>query len=302
MGTKIQPISLRLGHSINWNSNWQSTSEDFADSTFRDSQIEKLLKDFLSQNNILMDKLRVQESIDIHGRSHLIFTSEYFVRRKPFMRTFKRNNDIFKIPQLNKGYRRHLKKKRFFKQNFSLMVNQIVKVQAPVLVKNFLEDFYGGNQTSFDLRLINLLKSNSKHSNEINSNLRRFRGHDKRSLRTPYSKDIYFLVHKSILLQKTEMLGELMSTLLEKSKKHHLILNKIEHILKMISPMYKGLGGIKIEIKGRIGGSKRKRKRNMQIGALSLQQVNLPVKYSCHTSITRFGSTSIKIWIAHHDK
>ena len=214
MGTKIQPISLRLGHSINWNSNWQSTSEDFADSTFRDSQIEKLLKDFLSQNNILMDKLRVQESIDIHGRSHLIFTSEYFVRRKPFMRTFKRNNDIFKIPQLNKGYRRHLKKKRFFKQNFSLMVNQIVKVQAPVLVKNFLEDFYGGNQTSFDLRLINLLKSNSKHSNEINSNLRRFRGHDKRSLRTPYSKDIYFLVHKSILLQKTEMLGELMSTLL----------------------------------------------------------------------------------------
>ena len=216
-----------------------------------------------------MDKLRVQESIDVNGESHLILTSEYFVRRKPFMRIFKRNTNIFDIPQLNRGYKRRFKKKNFFRQNFSFMVNQIVKVQAPILVKNFLKDFYGKDNVSFDLRLINLLKCNSKHSNQINFNLRHFKGQDRRSLRTQYSKDIYFLIHKSILLQKTEMLGNLIATLLEKNKKHHLILNKIEHILKMISPIYKGLGGIKIEIKGRIAGSKRKRKRHMQIGALS---------------------------------
>jgi len=303
MGTKIQPISLRLGHSVNWNSNWQSHSEDFADSSFRDSQVEKLLKDFLSQNNILMDKLRVQEYVDINENSHLIFTSEYFVERKPFMQTFKKDNNVFKVPQLTKGYRVHLKRKKFFRKGFSHTVNQIIKVQAPVLVKNFLEDFYGEkNNISFSLRLINLIKSSSKHSNEINSNLKRFRGHHRRSLRTPYSKDMYFLIHKSILLQKTEMLGDIISTLLEKSKKHHLILNKVEYILKMISPMYKGLGGIKIEIKGRIGGSKRKRRRDIQIGALSLQQVDLPVKYSCHTAVTRFGSTSIKVWIAPYTK
>jgi len=202
MGTKVQPISLRLGQSVNWNSNWQSNSEDFADATFRDSQLEELLKNFLSQNNILMDKLRVQESIDVNGESHLILTSEYFVRRKPFMRIFKRNTNIFDIPQLNRGYKRRFKKKNFFRQNFSFMVNQIVKVQAPILVKNFLKDFYGKDNVSFDLRLINLLKCNSKHSNQINFNLRHFKGQDRRSLRTQYSKDIYFLIHKSILLQK----------------------------------------------------------------------------------------------------
>lgn len=301
MGTKVQPTSLRLGYSLNWNSNWQSNPEDFGDSTFRDSEIEKLLRDFLAQNDILMDKLRVQESIDINGKSHLILTSEYYVRRRPFMRNFKRKIDIFEIPQLNRGYRRYFRKKKFFKQNFSFMINQIIKVQAPILVKKFLEDFYGRNDISFDLRLINILKSNSKHSNLINSKLKRLRGYDRRSLRTPYSKDIYFLIHKSIFLQKTEMLGDLISNLLEKSKKHHLILNKIEHILKMIAPLYKRLGGIKIQVKGRIAGSKRKRKRSMQIGALSLQQIDLPVKYSYHTSITRFGSTSIKIWIANLD-
>ena len=177
-----------------------------------------------------------------------------------------------------------------------------MKVQAPILVKIFLEDFYKEKDISFNLRLINILKCNKKHSNTINSNLKRLRGFDRRSIRTPYSKDVYFLIHKSILLQKTEMLGDLISTLLEKSKRHHQILNKIEHILKMISPMYRKLGGIKIEIKGRVGGSKRKRKRQMQIGALSLQQINLPVKYSCHTSVTRFGATSVKIWIAQFNR
>ena len=98
MGTKIQPISLRLGNSVNWDSNWQSNSKDFADSTFRDSQLEELLKNFLAQNGILMDKLRVQESIDINGKSHLILTSEYFVRRKLFMKTFKRKMISSKFP------------------------------------------------------------------------------------------------------------------------------------------------------------------------------------------------------------
>ena len=50
-------------------------------------------------------------------------------------------------------------------------------------------------------------------------------------------------------------------------------------------------------VKGRIGGVKRKRHRTLQVGRLALQEIQLPVAYSMHTSLTRFGSTSIKIWL-----
>ena len=70
------------------------------------------------KNNILMDKLRVQEYVDINENSHLIFTSEYFVERKPFMQTFKKDNNVFKVPQLTKGYRVHLKRRKFFRKGF----------------------------------------------------------------------------------------------------------------------------------------------------------------------------------------
>ena len=31
MGTKIQPIALRLGQSVSWKSNWQAQSDEYAD-------------------------------------------------------------------------------------------------------------------------------------------------------------------------------------------------------------------------------------------------------------------------------
>ena len=60
---------------------------------------------------------------------------------------------------------------------------------------------------------------------------------------------------------------------------------------------YKHVRGLRIKVKGRIGGVKRKRHRTLQVGRLALQEIQLPVAYSMHTSLTRFGSTSIKIWL-----
>ena len=41
MGT-VQPVGYRLAHANNWKSNWQNHSHQFADSAFRDGQLEKL--------------------------------------------------------------------------------------------------------------------------------------------------------------------------------------------------------------------------------------------------------------------
>ena len=85
MGT-VQPVGYRLAHSNNWKSNWQNHSHQFADSAFRDGQLEKLINDFGNQYGILVSNLRVQEMVGPNGLPHLILTCTYYVRSKIFMK------------------------------------------------------------------------------------------------------------------------------------------------------------------------------------------------------------------------
>ena len=110
MGTKIQPIALRLGQSVNWKSNWQAQSDEYADMTFRDNQLQKLMRDFLRQHSILMGDLYVQETIQDNGSTHLILTSTFYTRKRPFLTAFKRKNNLFEIKQLNRGRKRYAKR------------------------------------------------------------------------------------------------------------------------------------------------------------------------------------------------
>ena len=58
----------------------------FADSAFRDSQLEKLINDFSNQYGILVSNLRVQEMVGPDGLPHLILTCTYYIRSKIFMK------------------------------------------------------------------------------------------------------------------------------------------------------------------------------------------------------------------------
>jgi len=300
MGTKVQPIGFRLGNSLNWQASWQAKPNAFADKAFRDNQLDKLLRDFLRQHGILMGRLRVQEITQSNGENHLILTSTYFVRRKPFLNELKRNINFYDIPQINDTYGLRWKRRNFLKQYVPIALKEIIQVQAPVLVKKFLEEMRHPNSgpVSFDLRLLDVFKVSPKHSAAVHASKTSMNRRDRMAMRQPYSKDVYFLVHKMILMQDTTMLGELVAHLLEKTKKHHQVLNKIEELITIVSKQYKGINGIRIQTKGRIGGSKRKRKRNLQIGALALQRISLPMDFTNTTSITRFGTTSVRVWMA----
>ena len=65
MGTKIQPIALRLGQSVSWKSNWQAQSDEYADMTFRDNQLQELMRNFLRQHGILMGDLYIQVNTEV---------------------------------------------------------------------------------------------------------------------------------------------------------------------------------------------------------------------------------------------
>ena len=297
MGSKVQPIGFRLGHSLNWKANWQAHTQEFGDKAFRDHQIETLLRDFLRQHGILMGTLSTQELILQDGKKHLLFNANYFVRRRTFLQAFKQKTKLKDIKQLKNPRKRWIKQKLFLQQAFNFRINEIIKVQAPILVANFLKEFQSNHQNSFELRLVDTFKIGKPHSLAIHKMQRTIRGRDRRFSRSPYGKDIYFLIHKMILTKDTAMVGNLIATLLEKTKKHHWVLNNIEGLVKIVYLQYQGLNGIRIQTKGRIAGSKRKRKRQFQIGALALQRIDLPVQYSCHKAVTRFGVTSIKIWL-----
>ena len=303
MGT-VQPVGYRLAHANNWKSNWQNHSHQFADSAFRDGQLEKLINDFCSQYGILVSNLRVQEIVRPNGLPHLILTCTYYVRSKIFMKKmgFK---DIQKqlpdpvFPKYVRGY--YKKRRKYFKSQSKYhreeSLNMVIKVMAPALVNKFLKEFYGNKHVSFDLRMLNTFKANTTHSDLIHQMKRLMRWKQRRIMRNHFSKDIYYTLHEAIITQDTKMLGDLIANLLEKTKRHHPILNVIQNLMRITMRQYKNVRGLRIKIKGRIGGVKRKRHRTLQVGRLALQEIQLPVAYSMHTSLTRFGSTSIKIWL-----
>ena len=304
MGTKVQPVGYRLAHSNNWKSNWQNHPDVFADSAFRDNQLEKLINDFSNQYGILVSNLRVQEMVGPNGLPHLILTCNYYIRSKIFMKKmgFKEINKQIPEPVWPKYVRGYYKKRRTYYKHQAKnyrkgSLNTVIKVLAPSLVNGFLKEFYKDKPLSFDLRMINTFKANTHHSDIIHQMKRLMKWKQRRIMRNDFSKDIYYTLHQAIITQDTKMLGDLIANLLEKTKRHHPILNVIQRLMNIIMRQYKHVRGLRIKVKGRIGGVKRKRHRTLQVGRLALQEIQLPVAYSMHTSLTRFGSTSIKIWL-----
>ena len=54
--------------------------------------------------------------------------------------------------------------------------------------------------------------------------------------------------------------------------------------------------GYKLQIKGRINGSKRKRKNTFQEGCIPLNSLNKDIKYTFDEFITKTGICSLKMW------
>ncbi len=54
--------------------------------------------------------------------------------------------------------------------------------------------------------------------------------------------------------------------------------------------------GYKLQIKGRINGSKRKRKNTFQEGCIPLSTLNKDIKYTFDEFITKAGICSLKMW------
>ena len=115
--------------------------------------------------------------------------------------------------------------------------------------------------------------------------------------RLPYTKDLFMIIHKMMLLKDSTILGETIVPLLEKTTKHHQAINNIENLCQLVFNQYKGLKGFRIDFKGRIGGSARSKVRTFKLGSIPAQKLSANIEYSFHEAVTRYGVCSIRIWL-----
>jgi len=92
------------------------------------------------------------------------------------------------------------------------------------------------------------------------------------------------------------ILSKYIARTIKKKKNNRGYLNFINRILKEYYKMNPKILGYKIQIKGRINGSKRKRKNTFQEGCIPLSTLNKDIKYTFDEFITKAGICSLKMW------
>ena len=100
----------------------------------------------------------------------------------------------------------------------------------------------------------------------------------------------------ALTLGKMHIISKYIIRTIKKKKIHRGYLNFINRILKEYFKMNSKILGYKLQIKGRINGSKRKRKLVYQEGQIPLSSLNKNIQYTFDEFITKSGICSVKMW------
>lgn len=111
--------------------------------------------------------------------------------------------------------------------------------------------------------------------------------------------NVFHLVHlfyTSLTFKNPQLLGIFISRVIKKNIKSFRFL--FFFLSRILLPIFtfSGLKGLKIQFKGRLGSSLRKRTSIINFGSMPLQTINCEIKYSFTESITIYGICGIKIW------
>lgn len=111
--------------------------------------------------------------------------------------------------------------------------------------------------------------------------------------------DVKYLVHliyTSFIFKSPNLLGVFISRVIKKNiKSFNFFFNFLSRTLLPLF-IFSNLSGLKIQFKGRLGSSLRKRTSIILFGSMPLQSIDSVVNYSFNESITIYGVCGIKIW------
>jgi ribosomal protein S3 len=104
------------------------------------------------------------------------------------------------------------------------------------------------------------------------------------------------LTYTSFIFKNPRLLGLLLGNILKKNIKMFRFF--FFFCSKTLLPlfMFSNLNGLKIQFKGRLGTSLRKRTSIIQFGQMPLQSIDYDIKYSFTEAVTIYGTCGIKIW------
>ena len=275
MGTKVHPTGLRLGNHINWDSSLRTSKFDYANAIHQNLQIKALIRKTLKDYGIIVGKLFIRQiktktlSYKIQGSYYITLNTKTLIKKQ---NSFEKN---------------------LFNDDLNNNIDIIINKQLNELIRQYLNKI--DSNIKCELDLTNVLNLGQYHTSLVaKKGIKQMRGP---MTRLPYTKDLFMVIHKMMLLKDSTILGETIVPLLEKTTKHHQAINNIESLCQLVFNQYKGLRGFRIDFKGRIGGSARSKVRTFKLGSITAQKLSANIEYSFHEAVTRYGVCSIRIWL-----
>jgi ribosomal protein S3 len=194
--------------------------------------------------------------------------------------------------------------------------NSIIKIKINKISKNiyiyiFVNNYFKRDILNKKIKIINSLNSFLKNKyniklfilktqfklNKYQKNLRFFIKFLKKK-RKKNKKLLKFLSICQIAfsINKMNMISKYVCRTIKKKKIHRGYLNFINKILKEFYKMNPKILGYKLQVKGRLNRSKRKRKFTYQEGQIPLSSLNKNIQYTFDEFITKSGICSVKMW------
>ena len=101
----------------------------------------------------------------------------------------------------------------------------------------------------------------------------------------------------ALYTKNISIISQFIKQSLEKKKSHKKQIRLINNILQEFFKMFSNFLGYRLQFKGRLNGSKRKKKLVYQKGKIPLNTLKYDIKYHFNEFKTPSGVCSIKFWV-----
>lgn len=196
-----------------------------------------------------------------------------------------KDNKIMKIDiqKVSKNLYIYIYLQRSHRKKYILRKNNLMQ-QLNVLL---------GNQYNIKLFIVPIASKHLRLKKSIRFILNTFK--NRFTLNYRFKKIIYVLTY-ALTTQNFNMISKLLKENLEKKKIQKGYLNFFNKVLILFFQSYSNFLGYKIQIKGRINGSKRSRKIKLQEGKIPLNTLKYNLQSTFDEFQTPAGICSLKIW------
>ena len=197
-------------------------------------------------------------------------------------------------------------------KNFKLIKLNIIKISKNINIYIYIHE----NQESKNLKSFNKIVKhlNSYYSaNSIKIYLKRVKLKDLELLKTNIGKIFHFIKKNNRINQDIKkmvfnfsyafytkninMISYYIKQTLERKKAHKKFIKNINKILEAFFKIFSNFIGYRLQFKGRLNGSKRKKKLVYQKGKIPLNTLKYNIKYHFNEFKTPSGICSIKFWV-----